>query len=270
MTQLTLKEIWIYPVKSLGGILLENASVKRKGLQYDRRWMLIDQAGVAMTQRVYPEMALFKLKLNESNISIAYTRDQRIISSNQVPLATPSSDKWLCAQVWDDQVNVLEVDADLSEWFSHQLKTDCRLVAFPEEKSRPVDPRYDVNNDQVSLADAYPFLIIGQSSLDDLNNRLVEPVPMNRFRPNFVFMGGEPYAEDKWRNLSIGTIPFVAVKKSDRCVLTTVNQDTAEKGAEPLRTLSGYRKVENKVYFGQNLIALKEGQVSVGEPVIPG
>jgi uncharacterized protein YcbX len=145
-------------------------------------------------------------------------------------------------------------------------------VAFPEDKPRRVDPLYSVNNENVSLADAYPFLIIGQSSLDDLNTKLADPVPMNRFRPNFVFAGerATPYLEDRWRELVIGKLRFVAVKKSDRCVLTTVNQATGEKGVEPLRTLSGYRKEGSKVYFGQNLVSLDTGEVSVGDAVIPG
>ena len=130
-----------------------------------------------------------------------------------------------------------------------------------------VDPRYEVNHEQVSLADAYPFLIIGQSSLDDLNSRLTESLPMNRFRPNFVFTGGEPFEEDTWRNFSIGSTRFVGVKMCARCPLPTVNQDTAERGAEPLKTLSTYRKRDNKVYFGQNLVALDHNSVSVGDTI---
>jgi uncharacterized protein len=269
MSRLTLSEIWIYPVKSLGGIRLEKATVLGKGLQYDRRWMLIDENNVFMTQRIYPEMALFKLGFGEGRMSIACKTAGGTISSTGFNVADLHSQKWIKAKIWNDDVTVLEVDPDVSDWFSHHLRIRCRLVAFPEENPRPVDPQYKVQDEQVSLADAYPFLIIGQSSLNDLNKRLAQPVPMNRFRPNFVFTEATPYIEDEWRNLSIGKVPFVAVKKSDRCVLTTVNQDTAEKGPEPLRTLSGYRKAGNKVYFGQNLVTLGEGQVSSGDPVIP-
>lgn len=269
MTDLTLTEIWIYPIKSLGGIRLDKAKVLGKGLQSDRRWMLIDQAGIALTQRAHPTMALFKAEIHGEQLSIVYTKDQKQISSTKFRMATSRHETPITARVWDDEVQVFEVDAVVSDWFSRHLEFTCRLVAFPEENPRRVDPRYTVENEQVSLADAYPFLIIGQSSLNDLNKRLSHAVPMNRFRPNFVFAGGDPYIEDQWRNLSIGRIPFVAVKQSDRCVLTTVNQDTAQKGAEPLRTLSGYRKVGNKVFFGQNLVALGEGEVSVGDAVIP-
>lgn len=270
MQKFTLTDIFIYPIKSLGGIRLDKARVYGKGLQYDRRWMLIDQQGVAMTQRVYPEMALCKVRLAGDNVTVDYKKAGKIIASTGFKIATSENNNSIPARVWGDEVRVSEVDRQLSEWFSYHLKTTCKLVAFPEKNPRPVDPRHNQNNEHVSLADAYPFLIIGQGSLDDLNERLAKPVPMNRFRPNFVFKGGDPFIEDKWRDLSIGSLRFMAVKKCDRCVLTTVDQDTAEKGTEPLRTLTGYRKADNKVYFGQNLIAIDKGEVTVGDPLIPG
>lgn len=269
MAELTLSAIRIYPVKSLGGIPLETAIVQGKGLQFDRRWMLIDHRGVAMTQRTYPRMSLFRLHMQEGKLSVRYVKHQKEISSFDFSMDIPASDAWISATVWDDAVNVLEVDPHISEWFSHHLGTRCKLVAFPEDRPRLVDPAYSINAEQVSLADGYPFLIIGQASLDDLNSRLEHPVPMDRFRPNFVFTGGSPFQEDGWRDVSIGEIPFVAVKKSARCALITVNQETGAPGNEPLRTLSGYRKVGNNVYFGHNLIALAQGKVSVGAPVLP-
>ncbi len=268
MSRYTLSEIYIYPIKSLGGIRLDRAKVQGKGLQFDRRWMLVDKAGVFLTQRIHPAMALFKLEIQSDHISITFRKGEKIHPSTSFNIGTPDSDKWMKAKIWDDEVNVIEVDPEISQWFSQHLGMTCKLVSFPEEKSRPVDPRYKVNDEHVSLADAYPFLIIGQSSLDDLNTRLPQPLPMNRFRPNFVFTGGDPYEEDNWRNLSIGKNRFAAVKKSARCTLTTVNQDTGEKGAEPLRTLSTYRKVDNKIYFGQNLVALDEEEVAVGDSII--
>lgn len=268
MTPIVLKEIWIYPVKSLGGIRLDTALVKRKGLQYDRRWMLIDKNGVAMTQRVHSAMARFKVRIEAESIYIDYKEGGRVLSSKSFSV-TERLPQPIIAEVWGDRVEVNEVKRDISEWFSDLLGSACRLVVFPEEKPRPVDEDYRVGDDHVSLADAYPFMTIGQASLDDLNRRLTEVVPMNRFRPNFVFEGATAFAEDNWKDLSIGHLRFVAVKKCDRCVLITVNQDTGEKGAEPLRTLSSYRRVHNKVFFGQNLIALDEGNVSVGDRIIP-
>jgi uncharacterized protein YcbX len=121
----------------------------------------------------------------------------------------------------------------------------------------------------VSFADGMPYLIIGQSSLDELNSRLESPVPMNRFRPNLVFSGGEPFLEDQLRKIQIGSVPFQIVKPCARCVLTTVDQDTGEKGKEPLKTLATYRTVNNKVMFGQNVVALGGGSVRIGDELIP-
>lgn len=269
MNSLTLSEIWIYPVKSLGGITLETATVRKKGLQYDRRWMLVDANGVALTQRVHPEMALFKPSIANEQLEIEYRKPGRSVSRAVVRISSRPSGPAITAEVWGDQVEVHEVDPDISEWFSTLLNINCRLVVFPEKNPRSVDNRYCIADEHVSLADAYPFMIIGQKSLDDLNGRLAEAVPMNRFRPNFVFTGGNAFAEDTWKDISIGSLRFVTVKKCDRCVLTTVDQETGEKGIEPLKTLSGYRKTGNKVYFGQNMVALEEGTLSVGERIIP-
>lgn len=262
MKELTLTEIWTYPIKSLGGISAQQAKVLGKGLELDRRWMLVDQNNMFLTQRVHPVMALFKLERSSDSLTVHFKKESTTISINEKPRGTK-----LRAVIWDDQVDVLETDPLISDWFSQLLNMRCRLVSFPEDEPRPVDPKYSLNNENVSLADAYPFLIIGQSSLDDLNSRLIDKLPMNRFRPNFVFSGGAPYEEDTWTNFSIGHNRFVGVKPCARCVLTTVDQDTAIKGAEPLFTLSKYRKTDNKVLFGQNLLGLDQGTVAVGDKI---
>src|SRR5690606_28095292 len=129
---------------------------------------------------------------------------------------------------------------------------------------RPVDKKYAVNQETVSFADAMPYLIIGQRSLDDLNDKLQEPLPMNRFRPNLVFSGGEAFAEDSWERVRIGECTFKVTKPCARCVLTTVDQETGNTGKEPLKTLATYRSVDKKVLFGQNMIALTTGTVKIG------
>jgi uncharacterized protein len=262
MAELKLTQIWIYPIKSLGGISLSSATVMEKGLEYDRRLMLVDETGTAMTQRVFPKMALFKSSVDKGLLTITHLQHSMKLDLKNPPVSSP-----ITVTIWDDTVSALEVDGSYKQWFSDLLGYDCRLVYFPEENSRPVDPRYEVNHEHVSLADAYPFLIIGQSTLDDLNSRLPESVPMNRFRPNFVFTGGEAFEEDTWRNISIGSTRFVGVKLCARCQLPTVNQDTGERGQEPLKTLSTYRKRDNKVYFGQNLVALDYNPVRVGDTI---
>jgi uncharacterized protein len=270
MKQLTLSEIWVYPVKSLGGIRLTSAKVFQKGLQFDRRWMLVDEKGVFLTQRIHPKMALFKLALNGDQLFIQFrhpTPGASTFPSVFLDTTAPPLGGLVKAIIWNDEVEVQETDPAISAWFSDLLDLNVRLVAFPERNPRPVDPQYQINNEHVSLADAYPFLIIGESSLNDLNERLTDAVPMNRFRPNFVFTGGKPYDEDDWKEFSIGGNRFAGVKPCARCNLTTVNQDTAHRGVEPLLTLSSYRKSGNKVLFGQNVVALDHSIVSVGDEI---
>jgi uncharacterized protein len=268
MKDLTLTEIWIYPVKGLGGIRLSSARVFEKGLLHDRRWMLIDDEGIFMTQRAYPQMALFKLSFNNKSDAIIITKkDATSNQSISFNTDTSLSGTTFRTKIWDDEVDVQEVDPKLNEWFSFHFNMNTRLVRFPENNPRPVDSKYKVNNEHVSLADAYPFLIIGQSTLDLLNTKLKHPIPMDRFRPNFVFTGAEPHAEDTWRDFTIGKNRFVGVKLCARCAVPTVNQETAEKGVEPSATLATYRKWDNKIWFGQNVVALDYGHVSDGDKI---
>jgi uncharacterized protein len=261
-SSLCLSEIWIYPIKSLGGIRLQASRVLKKGLAFDRRFMLVDVNNVAMTQRQYPEMALFKTSIIDDVIRINYKHE-----TVEIPLSPTDRTRETLAKVWDDSVNVYEPDASLSSWFTQKLRVPCRLLFFPEENSRAVDKTFLARNENVSLADAYPILIIGQESLSELNSRLSSPVPMNRFRPNLVFSGGRPFEEDSWRDFTIGAGKFEAIKPCARCVLTTVDQETAVKGTEPLKTLSTYRTKNNKVYFGQNVILLSGIDIKEGDRI---
>jgi uncharacterized protein len=262
MPPLHLSEIWIYPVKSLGGIRLRSSKVMEKGLAFDRRWMLIDEANTFMTQRVHPMMALFKLEIQGAAFKITFKNDSLSLPFSHSILPTEIN-----AKVWDDEVMTFEVSKVHSGWFSEKLGMKCKLVSFPEKNSRPVDVRYKINDENVSLADGYPLLIIGQSSLDDLNSRLDRPVPMNRFRPNLVFTGGQPYEEDAWKYFTIGKSKFAGVKPCSRCVLTTVDQQTGEKGKEPLATLAKYRQRENKIYFGQNVLTIDHYEIHEGDEI---
>jgi uncharacterized protein len=263
MANYSLSEIWIYPIKSLGGIRLQQASVLKKGLEFDRRWMLVDEHNRFITQREHPRLALFQVRINNEQLVMLHQANQESAQFTMTIHSTSAE----TVTIWDDQVQASEVDENVSSWFSDQLKMKCRLMYFPEFNSRPVDPAYSIKNDQVSFADGYPFLIIGQASLDDLNKRLHDPVTMQRFRPNFVFTGGEPYEEDHWKNFTIGEVKFTGVKNCSRCVLTTVDPNTGRRGKEPLATLSLYRKRNNSIYFGQNLLAVNYNTVNEGDAI---
>lgn len=232
-----------------------------KGLRHDRRWMLIDASGRFLTQRNLPQMALFKVSLQGNTFIITHGSD-----SLQLPTGTGGAA--IAATIWNDAVDVVEPSADVSCWFSERLGMSCRLVAFPEINPRLIDPAYRLDRESVSLADGYPVLIIGQASLNDLNGRLQQSVPMNRFRPNLVFLGGAPYEEDEWKNFRINGNRFAGVKPCGRCVLTTVDQDTAQVGREPLLTLSKYRRDRDKINFGQNVIPIDYHEIHEGDEII--
>lgn len=262
MTALTLSHLFIYPIKSLGGISLTEAQVEERGLQYDRRWMLTDPNGHLLSQRDIPQMALLDVEIGTQSLRVSHRWQS--IPPLDVPLTSPQA-ALRPVTVWDDTFEAVPVGSEANEWFSAVLGTHSRLVYLPEHSVRRVDEKYVPEPLNVSFADGYPLLIIGQASLDGLNARLAEPLPMNRFRPNLVFTGGEPHEEDTWSNFRIGTISFRGVKPCARCVMTTINQQTAEKGAEPLKTLTSYRRNGHKILFGQNLVALSAGKIRVGD-----
>jgi uncharacterized protein len=260
-TELTVSGIWIYPIKSLGGIQLTSSRVFSKGLEFDRRYMLVDAEGNAMTQRQFPQMALFRTSLS-GDIVVTLEND-----SLHIPVSPLSFSSYVDANIWDDVVHAAEPDATYSEWFSRRLDVECKLLYFPETNPRPVDAHYRIKDEHVSLADAYPVLIIGDQSLTELNSRLTTPVPMNRFRPNITFSGGTPFMEDKWNHFRIGDNEFAAVKPCARCMIPTIDQLTAIKSAEPIKTLATYRARNNKVLFGQNVLVVSADRVNVGDRI---
>jgi len=259
---LTLTGIRIYPVKSLAGVSQVKARVLPKGLENDRRWMLVDENGVFMTQRVHTKMALFGVDETPGGFVITHQGESITLPFDQRKSAEPFG-----VQIWDDRVIAHEVSEEYSAWFSGKLDLRCKLVAFPEENPRQVEIPFASPGDNVSLADAFPLMMIGEASLHDLNLRLAEPMTMTRFRPNLIFSGGAPFEEDTWKDFSIGEQLFRGVKRCARCVLTTINPETGEKGAEPLKTLATYRRQNNKIYFGQNVLARKAREIRVGDTI---
>lgn len=264
MQNLYLRNIYIYPVKSLGGIALTQAEVQQTGLQHDRRWMLVDQEGNFLSQRAFTQMAMLQVSL--ANDGLVITHKKESLQPLTISFDTTTG-KELTVQIWDDVCKALEVNKIANEWFSTALQINAQLVYMPATTHRLVDINYAGNNEVVSFADAYPVMMIGQSSLDDLNNRLAQPVLTNRFRPNLVFDGGPAFCEDTFASFNIGQVAFSAVKPCARCVLTTINQESGEKGNEPLKTLSTFRKVNNKILFGQNLLQLNAGTIKVGDEI---
>ena len=185
----------------------------------------------------------------------------------QLKIPTQYSGKMVKATVWDDACNAYDCGQQATEWFSHFLNISARLVYFPHDEVRQVDLEYANQGEITAFSDGFPYLLIGQASLDDLNSRLTTPVDMKRFRPNLVVKGTEAFAEDNWKAIRIGDITFNLVKPCSRCVIPSINPDTAEKSAEVVKTLSAYRMQSNKIYFGQNLIAEGLGKLETGMEV---
>lgn len=271
MSGITLSEINIYPVKSLGGISLSESVVENKGLQFDRRWMLTDKKGRFLTQREFPLMATLDVSLEIDSLKVTAKSGDSIA----IPFTENQTGAEQRVSVWESKLNARVADNSVNEWFSDALQTDCLLVQMNENSKRIVSPYYAVRKyqDEVSFADGYPVLLIGENSLEDLNSRLENPVPMNRFRPNLVVKNAEAFAEDKWKKIRIGETVFHLVKPCARCVMTTIDQKTGiSDGGEPLKTLANYRLVKragkSKINFGQNLIAENAGtKIKLGDKV---
>jgi uncharacterized protein YcbX len=212
-----LSHIYLYPVKSLGGISVPESTVQLRGLQYDRRWMVTDPQGVFRTQREIPQMALLRTAIELPYLHIFHRdRPQDVLKVLLEPDLLQRQTASL--KVWSDQFRGYFLSGDASEWLSDQLGQAVRLAFMPEEGKRHADTRYAPKGQYVSFADGFPFLIIGQAALDHLNQLLETPLPMERFRPNFVFTGGEAHEEDRWTDFSIGSVPFRCVKPCARCV----------------------------------------------------
>lgn len=263
MTQPSLSQINLYPVKSLGGFAVASADVEPRGLQYDRRWMVVDEEGRFRTQRELPRMALVATALEADCLTLRAPG----VAPLRVPLE-PGGETTQTVRVWRSVCEARPVGTNADRWLTEFFGVSCRLVFMPEETRRAVNPDYRAGEGIVSFADGYPLLLVGEMSLTDLNSRLEQPVPTNRFRPNLVVSGAPAYAEDGWQKVRIGGVTFHGVKSCDRCSMITVDQTAgALTGPEPLKTLASYRLQDQKVLFGRLLIPDGGGTVRVGDAV---
>jgi uncharacterized protein YcbX len=284
-----ISEINIYPIKSLKGIGLSESVVEKRGLRFDRRWMLTDRDGMFFTQREVPKMATILVGVTSDGL--------RVTSESHGALAIPGEpDRGMFQDVtvWQSEVAGEVYVGEVSEWFSDVLERKCQLVLMPEKSHRHVSSLFDTGEDIVSFADGYPLLLIGEGSLQDINDKLLDkygdeeygehlPLPMNRFRPNVVVEGTDAFEEDGWAKIKIGEAIFRVPKPCARCVMTTVDQVKGEfDGKEPLKTLASYRSAKQAfpktyeslgqtataVLFGENLIPENPGTtIRVGDEV---
>jgi uncharacterized protein YcbX len=249
-------------VKSCRGIAVDRAIVEPWGLRHDRRWMIVDASDAFVTQRQEPRLALIETALEADTVVLSARGHGGI----RLPLA-PRSGARRRVRVWRDEVNAIDGGDEGARWLGEVLGAPVRLVFMPEADTRQVNPKYGRHDDRVSFADAYPVLVATNASLADLDARLDAPLPMDRFRPNVVLAGCTAWEEDGWTRVRIGDVPMRVVKGCDRCVVTTTDQRTGERGVEPLRTLATFRKRDNLVYFAVNAVPDATGELRVGDAV---
>ena len=227
--------------------------------QGDRRWMLVSEGGGFMSQRETPAMALIRVAQSVAGITLAH-------GDSSIDIEEPGASALeRQVRIWEDRVAARDAGDAAAAWVSDHLGVSCRLVFMPEETVRRVDGAWASAGETVGFADGFPVLLISQASLDDLNTRLPEPVPMNRFRPNLVVTGCDPFAEDGWRRIRIGTMMFDVAKPCSRCVVPSIIQETAARDPHINRTLAAFRRREGQVFFGQNLLYRELGSLAVGD-----
>ena len=260
--------LYVYPVKSARGIAVTDWHVSRMGLSGDRQWMVVGEDGMFVAQRQSDGMGI-----GVKSMSLVHTKLDNLAltctASMMEPLILPVvgvEGEAIATQIWTTECMGIDQGEEAAEWFTEFLSRErpgkyrlVRMPDYPGEGFRKAK-RGDAH---VGYADADTFLIIGQSSLDDLNGHIVgEALPMNRFRPNIVVSGCKAYAEDKWGEIRIGGVALTGTKECVRCPITTQDQDTTERGKEPLATLARYRKVpEEGVVFGMNFVHHMSGVI---------
>ena len=266
MSSLKISDLWIYPIKSLAGIQLTTTKVEKRGLQYDRRWVLVDKDGAFVSQREYPEMNFLQPEIHGNEIKVHHKHDkmESISFSIDEPNTSTAS-----VTIWDDACTGKPVDPKVDAWFSKAIGKPVTLLYMHKDGARQADPRYAINpSDEVSYADGYPVLILSEASLELLNSKTTEHIPMNRFRANIIISGTSAHEEDTLREIEINDVKLFGVKPCARCVMTTIDVATAQKGKEPLKTLATYRKLGHKILFGENFIPVTEGVIKIGESLV--
>ncbi|MEW6400325.1 MAG: MOSC domain-containing protein [Chloroflexota bacterium] len=260
---ITVLNLTYYPIKACRGFDLRESDCERMGLVNDRRMMVVTPEGEFLTQREHPRLALITPTLFNGSVQLAAPN----FASIHVPIQKTGTPRPV--NIWKSKgVHAIDLGDEAAQWLSDWLGANVRLVHFAQGFKRTINERYKVNpDDHTGFADGYPILLTSEESLQDLNSRLESPVPMNRFRPNIVVKGCEPFAEDTWKRIRIGEVELAVVKPCARCVVTTIDKETLEQSKEPLKTLNKYRKQEGGAMFGQNAIPWNEGRLEVGMSV---
>lgn len=256
----------IFPIKGCRGVPLRSSAVDRLGLVGDRRLMLVDGANRFISQREVAALATVVPTL-ESGALVVHAPGGESIRVT-IDADGPSRD----VSVWGDHLITAADQGDVAaQWFSEAIGAPCRLVAFGNRARNPIDPEYSPRADaETTFTDGYPIMAMLQESLDNLNARLAEPVPVERFRPSVVIAGAKAWSEDDWMAMKLGELDCDAVKPCARCVVTTTDQVSGARNPrqEPLRTLATFRTIPGLgAIFGQNVVPRGTGTLHVGDTV---
>jgi uncharacterized protein YcbX len=266
-TSVRISSLAQYPIKSCGGMELERAEIDASGLRGDRLLFLIDEKGEALGQEELPRMALIKPSIVGSDLVVVAP------DTNSLELAVVDQGESRQTKHWEDEAPAIDQGDEAARWFSEFLETPCRLMASTEVHKRPVPEKYRhiFSAEQSRFAAVAPILLTSEASLADFNSRVKKPIRMNRFRQNLVVEGSAPFHEEWWVRLRIGDLELEKVASSERCGVTQLNQETAERGIEPIRTLAKYRKqpggVEGGIVFGVYFRPIGPGILNLGDEV---
>jgi hypothetical protein len=254
-----LTDIFVHPLKSGRGVRFSRAFAGYSGFLHDREWLVVDADGKFITARTHPKLVCVRGELLPGAIQFSCQGMPAIIALPGMFNAQVET------QVWDDDFIAYHGDERLDRWFGTLLDCKCRLLWLGQRPTR----RQKGNDNPLSFADGYPYLLASETSLAELNGNLAKPVTMRHFRPNLVISGAGAYEEDEWKRIRIGKVEFELPKLCSRCVLTTVDPDHGSKDpdGEPLKTLIRTRQLPEGICFGVNMVAQNEGIVAVGDEV---
>jgi len=270
MSTIAISSLHLYPVKSCRGIAVEEAAFDAFGMVDDRRFLIVEAAGSFLTQRSDARLTLIEADFADGSLILRAPNAREM----RLPLETPASDE-RSVTVWRDTVMAGDMGDAAAAWLSAVIAKPCRLVRAGADFTRrlpveriPAAHAGSLPEVPVAFVDAFPLLVISEASLAHLNTKLEVSLPMNRFRPNIVVRGGAEHDEDRWKVVRVGGVEFRAGGDCGRCVVTTTNQETGERGAEPLVTLAKYRRDDRgAIMFGQYWMHCGPGTIRVGDLV---
>ena len=259
----SIRELNIYPLKSGRAVPLTEARLGVTGFEWDRHWMAASPEGVFMSQRTQPRLALIEPTITADTITLR--------APDQPPLEIPleSNGATQSARVWKDSITALDQGDTASEWLTHAVGSPARLLRISPVLDRRASTEFAGSTPApVSFADGFPILVCNSASLVELNSRMPEPIPMERFRPNIVIDGLDPFEEDRIGTLDFGHIKLRLVKPCTRCVITSTDQHTGQPSTNPLPILRTFRfnKALMGVTFGENAVI----EAGVGGILRPG